>query len=137
MPPRSSQGKPRYRQAKVHFEKRLFLRMLNFDVRPSESARRITVESKGVSPMTLDREEQEEAAAWEREVTSRFTERVGGVLDDSGQLMQVRSNVTPQDELRRGQGWGRSPSCLTRRTPWKGGEELERGTTYNLLSIYA
>ena len=116
MPPRSSQGKPRYRQAKVHFEKRLFLRMLNFDVRPSESARRITVESKGVSPMTLDREEQEEAAAWEREVTSRFTERVGGVLDDSGQLMQVRSwGVTA------GSGMGEIPKLFDKEDAVEGG----------------
>ena len=38
-------------------------RLLNFDVRLSELARRIAVERSGVSPMTVDREEEEEAMA--------------------------------------------------------------------------
>ena len=45
-------------------------RLLNFVTRLSELARRIAVECGGVSPMTVDREEEEKAAAWEGEVTS-------------------------------------------------------------------
>ena len=63
-------------------------RLLNFGVRLSESARRIAVERGAVSPMTVDREEEEEeAAAWEGEFMGRFSEWVGSALDDSGQLM--------------------------------------------------
>ena len=61
-------------------------RLLNFGARLSELARRIAVERGGVSPMTADREEEEKAAAWEGEVTSQFAERVGGALDNNGQL---------------------------------------------------
>ena len=49
--------------------KRTFLRMLYSGVRPSEAARRIAAERGDVSPMTVDREE-EEAAAREGEVVS-------------------------------------------------------------------
>ena len=59
-------------------------RLLNFGVRLSELARRIAVERGAVSPMTVDREEEEEATAWEGEVTGQFAERVGGALDYSG-----------------------------------------------------
>ena len=45
-------------------------RLLNFVTRLSELARRIAVECGGVSPMTVDREEEEKATAWEGEVTS-------------------------------------------------------------------
>ena len=38
-------------------------RLLNFVTRLSELARRIAVECSGVSPMTVDREEEEKAAA--------------------------------------------------------------------------
>ena len=34
----------------------------------------------------VDREEEEETAAWEGEVTIWFAERVGGALDNYGQL---------------------------------------------------
>ena len=43
--------------------------------------------------MAVDREEEEEAAAREGEVASRFAERVGGALDHSGYLTQLRNNV--------------------------------------------
>ena len=42
--------------------------------------------------MTLDGEEEEEAAAREGDAASQFAERVSGALDHSGQLTQVRSN---------------------------------------------
>ena len=61
-------------------------RVLNFVARLSELARRIAVECGGVSPMTVDREQEEKALAWEEEVTSQFANRVGSALDNSGQL---------------------------------------------------
>ena len=78
-------------------KKRMFLWMLNSGIRPSEAARsrRVAVECGSVNPMTVDREEKEEAAVREGVVTSQFVERVGGVLDDSGQLTQAQSNADP------------------------------------------
>ena len=76
-------------------KKRMFLWMLNSGIRPSEATRRVAVECGGVNPMTVDREEKEEAAVREGVVTSQFAERVGGVLDDSGQLTQAQSNADP------------------------------------------
>ena len=61
-------------------------RLLNFGARLSELARRIAVERGGVSPIAVDREEEEKAIAWEGEVTIQFAERVGGALYGSGQL---------------------------------------------------
>ena len=55
--------------------KRMFLRMLNSSVRPSVAARRTGVERDIVSPMTVDREEKEDAAAWKGEITSWLTAR--------------------------------------------------------------
>ena len=66
-----------------HFSKN---RLLNFGVLLSESARRIAVEHGGVSPIAVDRKEEEKAIAWEGEVTIQFAERVGGALYDNGQL---------------------------------------------------
>ena len=66
-----------------HFSKN---RLLNFGVLLSESARRIAVERGGVSPIAVDREEEEKAIAWEGEVTIQFAERVGGALYNIGQL---------------------------------------------------
>ena len=51
--------------------KRTFLRMLYSGVRPSEAARRIAAERGDVSPMTVDREEEEDAPG-EKEVLRRF-----------------------------------------------------------------
>ena len=53
--------------------------------------------------MTVDREEEEESAALEGEVASRFAERVGGVLDHRRHLTQVRSNVGSRAEQLRGE----------------------------------
>ena len=50
-------------------KKRMFLWMLNSGIRPSEAARRVAVECGGVNPMTVDREEKEEARSgreWSR-----------------------------------------------------------------------
>ena len=44
------------------------------------------MERGGVSPITVDREEEEDAIALEEEVTIQFAERVGGALYGSGQL---------------------------------------------------
>ena len=66
-----------------HFSKN---RLLNFGVLLSVLARRIAVERGGVSPITVDREEEEDAIALEEEVTIQFAERVGGALYGSGQL---------------------------------------------------
>ena len=44
------------------------------------------MERGGVSPITVDREEEEDAIALEEEVTIQFAERVGGALHGSGQL---------------------------------------------------
>ena len=63
-----------------HFSKN---RLINFGVLLSVLARRIAVERGGVSPITVDREE-EEAISWEGEVTIQFAERIGGALYDSG-----------------------------------------------------
>ena len=52
--------------------KRTFLRMLYSGVRPSEAARRIAAESCDMSPTTVDREEEKEAAAGEKEVLRLF-----------------------------------------------------------------
>ena len=60
-------------------------RLLNFGARLSELARRIAVECGGITPMTVDREEEEEAAALEGEVTIWVAARVGGALDNCGQ----------------------------------------------------
>ena len=40
---------------------------------------------------------------------SRFASRIDGVLDDSGQLTQVRSNVDPPGGVANGPGLGESP----------------------------
>ena len=73
-------------------DKGTFFRMLYSGVRLCETARRIAAERGDVSPTTVDREE-EEATAGHEEVSSWFAKRIGGALDDSGQLTQVRSNV--------------------------------------------
>ena len=39
---------------------------------------------------------------------SRFAPRIGGVLDDSGQLTQVWSNVDPPGGVAKGPGLGES-----------------------------
>ena len=61
-------------------------RLLNFGVLLSALGRRIAVERGCVSPITVDREEEEDAIALEEEVTIQFAERVGGALHGSGQL---------------------------------------------------
>ena len=70
-----AEDEPRYTTDYYSMEpadKKTFLRMLNLGVRPSEAARIIAAEHDDVSPTTMDRE-QEEAAAGEEEVLSRFT----------------------------------------------------------------
>ena len=52
--------------------KRMFLWMLYSGVRPSEVARRIAAERGDMSPTTVDREEEKEAAAGEKEVLRLF-----------------------------------------------------------------
>ena len=59
--------------------------MLNFCFRSSKLARRITEEYSGVSSMTVDREEEEEAVTLVGEDMIWFTERVGGALNNCGQ----------------------------------------------------
>jgi len=66
-----------------HFSKN---RLLNFGVLLSVLARRIAVGRGGVSPITKDREEEEDAIVLEEEVTIQFAKRVGGALYDSGQV---------------------------------------------------
>ena len=66
---------PRYTNSCYSMEpdgKRTFLRMLYSGVRPSEAARRIAAESCDMSPTTVDREEEKEAAAGEKEVLRLF-----------------------------------------------------------------
>ena len=66
---------PRYTNNYYSMEpdgKRTFLRMLYSGVRPSEAARRIAAESCDISPTTVDREEEKEAAAGEKEVLRLF-----------------------------------------------------------------
>ena len=71
---REGTDEPRYTTDYYSMEtvgKRTFLRMLYLDVRPSEAARRIAAERGDVSPMTVDREEEEDAPG-EKEVLRRF-----------------------------------------------------------------
>ena len=90
--------------------KRTFLRMLYSDVRPSEAARRIAAERGDVSPMTVDREEEEDAPG-EKEVLRRFAYQADRrrAKRHSGQLMQVRSNADPPGGAVKGSRLGESP----------------------------
>ena len=89
-------------------DKGTFFRMLYSGVRLCETAGRIAAERGDVSPTTVDREE-EEAVAGQDEVSSRFAKRIGGALDDSSQLTQVRSNVDPPGGAVKGSELEESP----------------------------
>ena len=42
-------------------------------------------------------------------MSSRFAPRIGGLLDDSGQLTKVQTNVDPPGGVAKGPGLGESP----------------------------
>ena len=90
--------------------KRTFLRMLYSGVRPSEAARRIAAERGDMSPTTVDREEEEEAAAGEKEVLRLFAyladrRRAGRQQPaDAG-----AEHVDPPGGAAKGSGLGESP----------------------------
>ena len=96
--------------------KRTFLRMLYSGVRPSEAARRIAAERGDMSPTTVDREEEEEAAAGENEVLRLFAyladrRRAGRQQPaDAG-----AEHVDPPGGAAKGSDWERAPSRTRRR----------------------
>ena len=90
--------------------KRTFLRMLYSSVRPSEAARRIAAKRSDMSPTTMDREEEEEAAVGEKEVLRLFA-----YLTDRRRARRQQpadagaEHVDPPGGAAKGSGFGESP----------------------------